>query len=116
AGVRAAGLQGEMLCAKREQRPVQLEAVGMSRRTELAPSKPARLERLVCLRIGNALGRAGRAESRKIPELASSSLDDLASEIRLEVGEEQKRRAGRPFLAHEKQRRHRRHEQDDDRE
>ena len=69
-------------------------------------------ERRFILGVGNPFDRR-RVLKRPIgPELAESSFADPMPQFGLVVGEEEERRRGRPFLAHEQQRSLRRQEQE----
>ena len=65
--------------------------------------------------FGESCRGVRRGEFRKRAEFPSPSLGHFLTQVRLEVGEELERRAGRPFLPHEHERRHGRCQQERDR-
>ena len=98
-----------------QQSSMERQALGVQRVGALAPAQLARREGCLRLRVRQAFRRGRMGELRKALEFTLPPLDDQASKIRSEIGEELKRRACRPFLSHEQQWGHRGRQQHRDR-
>src|SRR3954468_18527868 len=70
---------------------------------DLAPIELRRRESLFCSGVGDAGLGLRRAEAFESSKLLTPALHDLWCQLRAEVAEKQKWRAGREFLAHEQQ-------------